>query len=170
MVLHTYIHHLHHLSDLRSVLNMSTTMTLLTYIHTYIHTYIPAQLAEGSRLSRNNGTLITQTRHTNAALEQVPAGVVSCVRPRRGSAPRATVMNVRPMGSVLSKSRSSCGRPETVLPMPALVRIRATLIAEGAEPRSACCLRLCQKCNLNQKTEKLVLLSIKYCRSTTSLR
>jgi hypothetical protein len=124
------------------------------HVHmTYIHTYIPAQLAEGSRLSRNNGTLITQTRHTNAALEQVPVGVVSCVRPRRGSAPRATVMNVRPMGSVLSKSRSSCGRPETVLPMPALVRIRATLIAEGAEPRSACCLRLCQKCNLNQKTE-----------------
>ena len=35
--------------------------------------------------------------------------------------------------------------------MSALVRIRATLIAEGAEPRSACCLRLCQKCNLNQK-------------------
>ena len=123
------------------------------YGATYIHTYIPAQLAEGSRLSRNNGTLITQTRHTNAALEQVPVGVVSCVRPRRGSAPRATVMNVRPMGSVLSKSRSSCGRPETVLPMPALVRIRATLIAEGAEPRSACCLRLCQKCNLNQKAE-----------------
>ena len=90
--------------------------------------------------------------------------------PRRGSAPRAIVMNVRPMGSVLSKSRSSCGRPETVLPMPALVRIRATLIAEGAEPRSACCLRLCQKCNLNQKNRKLVLLSIKYCRSTTSLR
>ena len=27
--IHTYIHHLHHLSDLRSVLNMSTTMTLL---------------------------------------------------------------------------------------------------------------------------------------------
>ena len=124
-----------------------------TYVRTYIHTYLPAQLAEGSRLSRNNGTLITQTRHTNAALEQMPVGEVSCVQPRRGSAPRATVMNVRPMGSVLSKSRSSCGRPETVLPMSALVRIRATLIAEGAEPRSACCLRLCQKCNLNQKTE-----------------
>ena len=135
MVLHTYMHACTHI------------------VHAYMHAYIPAQLAEGSRLSRNNGTLITQTRHTNAALEQVPAGVVSCVRPRRGSAPRATVMNVRPMGSVLSKSRSSCGRPETVLPMPALVRIRATLIAEGAEPRSACCLRLCQKCNLNQKAE-----------------
>ena len=52
----------------------------------------------------------------------------------------------------------------------ASVRIRATLIAEGAEPRSACCLRLCQKCNLNQKTENWYCCQLKYCRSTTSLR
>ena len=68
---------------------------------TYIHTYIPSQLAEGSRLSRNNSILDNaNTPHECSFRTDAHRRSLMCP-PRRGSAPRAIVMKVRPMGSVL---------------------------------------------------------------------